>query len=315
MTQKSQKIITAVLISLAVFGGFEALIYIVNLNQINIFLWTAFAIWLYLWIKISLLYDLHFKNPGSLKRAKIRHESVSHWLLKSLRVVFSAFWDRIEHFRKWKMFVSWANYLLLPGIIYWSTVVMLYLNLGRDIFQQIFVLLSGTALVFVYWHIKEIYTSKEEKVSLDSFIALSAIKIYTALAAYGAAIGYAKYNCDFISPLWFSVIVFCITFLLIYQALFQHKFTNTKNVFWTLLIALGQGILAYAVYFYWGYEHLTASIFLAAFYNMFWGVFHHTLEGTLSRRVFWETVIVSLFIAVLAVSVTNFKAQILPACF
>lgn len=315
MTQKSQKIITALITSTAVFGGFEALVYIVNLNQIQVFLWTALVIWFYLWIQISLLYDLHFKNPGSLSRARVRHENVGHWLHRALRVLLSAFWDRIEHFRKWKMFASWANYLLLPGVIYWATVVMLYLNLGRSFLQQVFVLLSGIALITAYWHIKEIYTAKEEKISIDSFIALSAVKIYTALGAYGAAIGYAKYNCDFISPIWFGIIVFCITFLLIYQALFQHKFTGTKNVFLTLLISLVQAMLAYAVYFYWGYEYLTASIFLAAFYNMFWGVFHHSLEGTLSRRVFWETVIVSLFIAILAMSVTNFKAQILPACF
>ncbi len=315
MTIKTQKFIAAVLISAAVFGGFEALIYIVNLNQITIFFWTAAAIWLYLWVKISLLYDLHFKNPGALKRAKIKHESVTHWLNRSIRILLSAFWDRIKHFREWKTFSSWLNYLLLPGIIFWSTVVMLYLNLGRFMLQQCFVVLSGIALIAAYWHIKEIYTAKEEKVSLKNFAVLSAVKIYTALAAYGAAIQYAKYNCDFISPLWFLTIVFCVTFLLIYQALFQHKFTNFKNMLWTLGIALCQGLLGYAVYMFWGYEYLTASIFLAAFYNMFWGIFHHSLEGTLNKRVFWETIIVSIFIAVFALSATNFRAQILPACF
>jgi O-antigen/teichoic acid export membrane protein len=110
-------------------------------------------------------------------------------------------------------------------------------------------------------------------------------------------------------------IVFCVTFLLIYQALFQHKHNNAKNLFWALAIAIAQSALAYAVFTFWGYEYFTAATFLAAFYNMFWGVFHHSLEGTLSRRVFWETLIVSIFIAILAVSVTNFRAQILPECF
>ncbi len=315
MTYKTQKFVIATLIFLTVLGGFEALIYIINLNQTSIFIWTALAIWLYLWLKISLLYDLHFKNPGALKRAKTKHEPITHRLHRTLRILLSAFWDRIKHFRQWKTFSLWLNYLLLPGIIFWATVVIFYLNLGHLALQQAFAVLSALAGIAAYWHIKEIYTAKEEKVSLDSFAVLSAVKIYTALVAYGAAIQYAKYNCDFISPAWFFTIVFCISFLLIYQALFQHAYTSTKNVLWTLIISSTLGLLGYFVYLFWGYEYLTASIFLAAFYNMLWGIFHHSLEGTLNKRVFWETVIVSIFIAVMAIGSTNFKAQILPACF
>jgi hypothetical protein len=113
MTLKHQKLIVALLVTLAAFGGFEALIYLVNLNQITIFLWVALAIWLYLWVKISFLYDLHFKNPGALKRAVKRHESISHWLHRSARICCSAAWDRFEHFRKWESLKHWLNYLLL----------------------------------------------------------------------------------------------------------------------------------------------------------------------------------------------------------
>ena len=315
MQHKHQKFIVASVVTLAAFGGFEALIYIVNLYQIKIFLWLALAIWLYLWVKISFLYDLHFKNKGALKKAIKKHESISHWLHRSVRICLSAVWDRFEHFRKWESLKQWLNYLLLPGLIFWSTVAIFYLNLGRFNYQQIFAGLSSLSLVVSFWHIKEIYTAQEERISFQSFAALSAVKIYASLVSYGAAMHYAKYNCDFISPWWFVTIVFCVTFLLIYQALFQHKYNNTKNLFLALLIAITQSTVGYAVFTFWGYEYLTAAIFLAAFYNMLWGIFHHNLEGTLSRRVFWETVIVSIFIAVLAVSVTNFRAQILPEFF
>ncbi len=43
MTLKQQKIISAFLIAIVAFGGFEALIYIVNLNQPILFVKAAFA--------------------------------------------------------------------------------------------------------------------------------------------------------------------------------------------------------------------------------------------------------------------------------
>lgn len=293
-------------------GGFEALIYIVNLNQIGIFLWVALAIWVYLWLKISLLYDLYFKNPGALARARAKHESVEHWMMRALKIFGSACMDRIQHFRSLKMFARWANYLLLPGMIFWATVALLYLHLGWIYIQQTFAALSGLAIIVAYWYIKEIYTRKEEKVGLDIFAALSSIKIYTALVVFGAVITLTRYYC--LPPRYLALGIFCVTFFLIYQALFQHNFTGKQNIFWTLLISLTQGTLGYFVYLFWSYNNITAAVFLTAFYNLFWGVFHHALENTLGRQVFWEVVIVSLFIAALAVSITNFRAQILPGC-
>lgn len=313
MTLKDQKLITAMLVAAAVFGGFEALIYIVNLNQISVFLWLSLAIWLYLWIKITLLYDLHFKNPGSLSRARVKHEAVARRLLRYQKILLSALWDRLSHFRKARLFFKWANYLLLPGLIFWSTVGIFYLNLGRTSVQQIFALLSGAAIIVAFWYIKEIYTRKEERVGLDVFAALSAVKIYTALAVYGTALTLTRYYC--LSPVFLAVGVFALTFLIIYQALFQHNFTQLKNTGLTAGIAGLTAALALGIYRYWGYNNLTGAVFLTAFYNLFWGLFHHSLENTLTRRVFWELIFVSLFIALMAVSVTNFRAQILPACF
>lgn len=313
MDIKKQKFISAILIAIAVLGGFQALIYIVNLNQIKTFVWLVLAIYIYLFLKISLLYDLHFKNPGSLKRARTRHESVSHWANRTTKILLAAFWDRIRHFREWKFLSVWANYLLLPGFIFWATVGIFYINLGRFAIQQIFAFLSALAIIICYWFIKEIYTSKEEKIALNIFAALSSVKIYTALIVYGVILLFTRYYC--LEPKYLFLAVFACTFLLIYQALFQHKFINIKNISRILLIAFLQGFIAYEVYLFWGYNYLTAAVFITSFYNLFWGIFHHSLEHTLYKRVFWEIVAVSLFIALLSVSATNFKAQILPGCF
>jgi hypothetical protein len=314
MTSLKQKIITSLFITVAVVGGFEALIYIINLNETGTFLWLAAVLWIYLWIKITLLYDLHFNNPGAIKRARAKHENVGHWLSRIVKIFATALWDRASHFRQIRLAIVWANYLLLPGIIFWSTVAFFYLNLGRIGIQQVFAGLSSLAIVVACWHINEIYTRKEEKVSLNAFATLSAIKIYGVLLTYAAIFSLTRYYCMPIKYLFLGI--FASTFLIIYQALFQHKQTGTnRNLFWTFLISLTLSVLAWAIYPSWGYNNLTAAVFLTAFYNLFWNVFHHSLENHLSRRLFWETVFVSLFIGLMALSLTNFKARILPGCF
>ena len=130
-------------------------------------------------MKIIFLYDLHFKNPGALSRAIKRHETVAYWLHRSCKILFSAFWDRIYHIRSWRYFKHFQNYLLLPGIIFWSTVSLLYLNLGRTEVQQTFILLSSIALIITYWYLKEIFRRKKEIVDHDIFVVLSVVKLYS----------------------------------------------------------------------------------------------------------------------------------------
>src|SRR3989344_6464451 len=154
MKLRTQKTISALLIALVVFGGFEALVYIVNLNEPVVFLKAVFVIYVYLAVKISLLYDLHFKNPGALNRARARHESISHWLHRSLRIVGSAFADRISHLLKKHHWLQFQNYLILPGMLFWTTAILLYIDFGNSRLQQVLVLLSGAALVVNYWYLK-----------------------------------------------------------------------------------------------------------------------------------------------------------------
>jgi ABC-type enterochelin transport system permease subunit len=83
---------------------------------------------------------------------------------------------------------------------------------------------------------------------------------------------------------------------------------------WSLLIALIMGIIGQVVYVYWGYNYFTAAVFLTACYNFFWGVFHYRLDKALTRKAFWEILIVSLIIGSMVISVTNFSARLLDSC-
>src|SRR5436190_24037122 len=102
MTYKTQKIISLSLISIVAFGGLQVLVYILDLNQVGTYLTTAFWIYLYLVVKMVVLFDLHFKNPGSWERAKKKHEALTHYSYRYSRVLLSALWDRLEHFRRWR---------------------------------------------------------------------------------------------------------------------------------------------------------------------------------------------------------------------
>jgi len=312
MILRTQKFVSAFLIALVAFGGFEALVYIVNLNEPIVFLKTAFVIYVYLALKISLLYDLHFKNPGALKRATAKHESVSHWFLKSMAILLSAFSDRISHLLKKHHWLQFQNYLILPGMLFWSTIILLYVDFGNSRLQQVIVLLSGAAMVVNYWYLKEAFLRKTEKVDRDIFAGLAAVKIYVSAITFAAALAIMRRFC--LDSSFFVAAIFSITFLLVYQALFQHKLLNIKNTFSALLIGATEAIAAYFVYRYWALNVYTAGVAMAALYNLMWGTFHYHLDKALTKRVFFETLLICALIAMMVFSVTNFKARLLDGC-
>ncbi len=312
MTLKQQKIICASLIAIVVVGGLEILALIINLDQPAIFLKTAFVIYLYLLAKMAFLYDLHFKNPGALSRAKTRHESVSHWLHRLIRILASAFWDRIQHMRRWTYFRHFQNYLLLPALIFWSTVCLLYLNLGRIMLQQTFIIISSIGLVLTYWHLKEIFHRKKEIVDHGIFVALSAVKLYTAFITFSAVLGIVKFFC--LSQNLFVLAVFSLSALLIYQALFQHNLIKLKTLLLGLAAALIMGFAAWQVYGVWGQNYFTAGGFLMVVYNFLWSLYHHYLDKTLTKKSFFELLVLSLIFAMMMIGVTNFRGEIIGAC-
>jgi hypothetical protein len=315
MTIQHQKIISAILIAIVAFGGLEILAKIINLNQTEWFLKAGFAIWFYLALKIGILYDLHFKQPGALKRAIKKHESIEHWFVRSLKIVLSALLDRFSHLATKDHWLKFQNYLILPGILFWSTVILIYKNaspLTDRPLQQFFIFLSGTALVVAFWYLKEIFLRKTEKVESDVIAGLAIVKIYSAIIAYGAAFSIFRRFC--LEPKLFVMAVFSLSFLLIYQALFQHKLVKFLNIFWTLIISGLMGIFGYFIYRFWAINPYTAMLVMGAMFNALWGILHYQLDGALTKKAFFETVLICLLLILMLASVTNFKERILNTC-
>jgi len=312
MTLKHQRIISIFLIAIVAFGGLEALIYIVNLNQPGLFLKSSLIIYFYLVLKITLLYDLHFKNPGALKRAHAKHESMGHWLSRAFKIIISALKDRFHYLGKRHHWQNFQNYLILPSILYWSTIALFYIQIGKIKVQHILALIGGAGIVVIYTFLKEAFIRKTEKVERDIFAALTSVKIYTAAIAFGSTMALMRMFC--LKPSYYLLAIFSLTFLLIYQALFQHKLWRGKNIAWTAGISAAQATVGYFVYVYWGFNYFTAAIFMAAIYNLMWGTFHYHLDGALTKKVFFEILIISALIAFMVFSVTNFKSTIFGAC-
>lgn len=312
MTHKTQKIIATLLIGFAVVAGFEALIYILNLNQAAIYLQVAFWIFLYLMFNIVFLFDLHVKNPGSWQRAKQKHGGVASYFYRQAKTFFSALWDRFEHLHRWSYIRQWLHFLLLPGFIFWASISLFYVNFNFIRIQQTIAVLSSTALILYYWYLKELFYRRKEIMDSDIFIALTVVKIYTIGLLYGAALSMLRYFC--LPPLYFSAEVFGFTFLLLYQSLYQHRRINGYTLACAMLIAVMMAAIGQLVYLHWGYNYFTGAIFMAAAYNLFWGVFHYRLDHVLTRQSFFEIVLISVLIASMLFSVTNFRAKILDGC-
>ncbi len=302
----------AVLNALVTVGVFEGLIAILNLNQPEIFAQTAFFVGLFFVFQIILLYDLHFKESGSLSRARRLHESVPHRMQRSWKIFSSAFQDRLQHLLNWRYLKRWLSYLILPGIIYWSSMGIFYLNFGFPKIQQIFALLSSMAIFVALFYIKEIFSRGKLVVDKDIFVVLSVVKIYASAIAFGASLELVRSNC--LNQWYLILAVFCFTFLLIFQALFQYGLIQAKNLAITLFIATIMAFISYLVLVFWGYNYFTAAVFLTACYNSMWGIFHHQLDKTLTFQAALEILVISLIIAGMLFGVTNFKAKILGGC-
>ena len=97
MQTKKERLIFTLLTALVAFLGYESLIYILNLNQITIFLQVAAALYLYLMLKVLFLYDLHFKSRGNLSEARQRHSGIASSAERYIKIYFSSLTGRTRH--------------------------------------------------------------------------------------------------------------------------------------------------------------------------------------------------------------------------
>src|ERR1041385_1206594 len=118
--EKKTKNFSPLTVKAGAFLGFQALSYIIGIYQLRGSLYVAFYVYAFHIFWLTFIFDLHLKKRGVLANAKLNHTGA--------KMLWMAFLERIDHVKKWEYLRHYQNYLVLPSLIYWSTVVLLFLN-------------------------------------------------------------------------------------------------------------------------------------------------------------------------------------------
>jgi len=286
------KIVSVLAIAAISIIGLEGLLYINNLYQPVLYVQLSAIIYLFLLLWLVFIFDLHYKTP--LGPGLNMTQALKHRFRYMLR------WEHFRHFQ---------NYMILPGIIYWGSIIVIGINFGHGKLQQYVVIASGLALIGCYSLFKEIFHNKETPISSRSFLVLSYAKLYAAWLIYSAALGIVWFYCFPANV--FYLVVYLVTFMLLYQALFQFAAVNYRNILFTAVISLVVAAASIFVYKFWNVNYFSAGLFLTAIYNLFWGLMYHSAKKTLRREVVLEQLAIFTLIVVMVFGVTDFHARIL----
>jgi hypothetical protein len=248
---------------------------------------------------LTFIYDLHFKKTsviGAYFSGKLKEG-----------LVWEALRDRVSHIFDWTYLRHYQNYFILPGIIYWSVVILLFLNPFRIAIKQFIVLAASLAITVAYWYFKDFFSRKMETHEPGLRI-LTLVKLLAAFLIYSSIVGITRYY-D-LGREFLVVAAFVTTFLLVYQALFQHKLLNLFIYAWIIALCILMSLLSYFIYVYWDSNYLTAGLVMLAVYNTAWGLLHHYLEKTLTKKLAFEYLIVMVAALSLLLASHNFGTRI-----
>ncbi|MBI4054076.1 MAG: hypothetical protein HY397_01970 [Candidatus Doudnabacteria bacterium] len=296
-------------IALAVLVGFEALSFLTGIYQIRVFLQVSILIYFYLLVKTSLIFDLHLKIPKSWHRSSgyYHYSKKARWV-KFSQIVFRALSLRFHYLFSWPHWKHFQNYLILPSVLYWAVVLLVFLNPFDLLLKQFFVI-SGTLLMtVVMWHLKVVFVNYSGA-SLVVRYFMFAVMVVTAFLIFSAGLGITWYAG---LPAWhFPLTSGIVALLLLYQSLFHHPLINTlKNFGFVLLGAALVGVTAVLVQKFWTVNYYTAGLLMAGFLHLYWSVVLQALQKRLTvwRAVEYATIF--LFIVIYVLATTNFHARI-----
>ncbi len=286
-----QRVIAVLAISAISFFGLESLVYIANLYQTQIYLEASIFIYFFLIVWLHFIFDLH------LREHHIDARSISH-----------ALGLRFKHFLVWNNFRHFQNYLILPGLIYWSSIILIAINFGHTELQNFIALISSFCLVVCYTLFKEIFHSRFAPLENSHFVILAYVKLYCAWLVYSAALGIVWYYC--FSPWLFYLLIFVSSFMLLYQALFQYAQLGFWHIIEIFFISLIVAVASFFVYKYWNVNYFSAGLFLTAIYNLCWTLLFHKVNKTLAPEIIVEQLAIFLLMMVMVFGTTNFHSKI-----
>jgi hypothetical protein len=299
MSEQKQKFISTLIVSVGAFIGFEALSITLDLYQLRHYASLAVYIYIFHVLWLTFLFDLHFKKT-SVVGAYLSGEL-------SGNLVWQAIKQRVSYMMQWHYFRHYQNFLVLPGIIYWTTVCLLFLNPFREDIKQLIVVTSSLSMTIAYWYFKDFF-SRQLETHEFGLRMLALVKLLAAFFAFASALGISSYFG--LGSELMALAVFSMTFFLIYQVLFQHKLLDFNAHIWMLAISTVVSAAAFWVYAYWGAAYLTGALVVLAVYNVMWGLLHHHLDKNLTKKIVIEYILMTMVLLSLLIGSHDFMPRI-----
>lgn len=294
MSPQKQKFFIVLVAALASFFGFQAAGSAIGSFQVGSFVKISFYVYVFLIFWQTFIFDLHLKRTGTW-------QNLEHSFMRALK-------ERFAYLKEKNHWLNFQNYLILPGIVYWTTIVLLYLNPFDPLRKQVWIFLSSLALTMGFWYLKTVFYAHREASRLAREL-IFVVKLYASFLAFVAALGLSRYFGY--GGARFALAVFLLSFLLMYQALFQHHYIGFKMLKFLFGAGILLGAVGYVIYFLWNVNFYTGALVLAAIYNTIWGLVHHRyLDQDLSREIVYEYLAVLALILVIVIGGTNFAQRI-----
>lgn len=298
-SEYKQKVISTLVATIGAFAGFQALSYVIGLYQLSTFLWLSFAIYGIHVLWLTFVFDLHLKERGVLATLKPTHAGFS--------LVWAALKARFRYMTNWRHLRHFQNHLVLPGILYWSCVVLIFLNPFKYTLKQVLILATTAAMNIGFWYMKE-HVSRRLEHGYSWIRMLSLVKLFAAFLVYSAMVGVTVHFGY--EPSFLVMGIATLTFLLLYQALFQHHLLTFSSFLWVVIISLSLALVSIWVYLYWNTQYFTAGLVMLAVYNSMWGLLHHWLERNLTKLVVFEYLLMTGFVISFLLASHNFEQRI-----
>ncbi|OGE83952.1 MAG: hypothetical protein A2846_00160 [Candidatus Doudnabacteria bacterium RIFCSPHIGHO2_01_FULL_49_9] len=291
-----QKIIVVAVVFLVALFGLEAASSALGLFQIEKFFLICLYIYLFLVFWQSFIFDLHLKNSYTWQALE-----KSFWV---------AFKNRFRYMAERHHFLHYQNYLILPAVIYWSAVVLLYLNPFDSALKHVLIGGSAFLLATATWYLKTVFYDHHGAHHTTRQI-IFVVKLLASFLTFAAVFGYSLYFG--IGLLTFSITVFGLAFLLFHQAFFQHHYDSYKTVEIFSVCGIVIAWTAALVNVFWNVNYFSGATVITAVYIACWGIVQHKyIDQNLTREIVYEYLSVLFVVLVLLVSMTNFGEKLPP---
>lgn len=293
------KILSVIVATVAAYFGFQSLDLVLSLYQIQTYFSMAWYVYAFHIIWLSFIFDLHLKQGGHMALARSSHQGAM--------VLWVALKSRAKHFYHWTYIRHYLNYLILPSVLFWSVIILMYLNPFFELFKDGLIIVTTAALSVTYWYFKEAISHHME-LHKTGLKILSLVKVYAAYLTYSALIALGWYFGLSLSIL--IPIVFVITFLLIYQNLFQHRLMRVDLYPGILMFATLVSLVFVLIFQTWNVNYYTAGLFVAVVYTTCWSVIHKYFERELSWKLFWEHTFMLIVLMSVILATHDFQGRI-----